>query len=53
MQNRATREYSVRYGWTITVQVKKVESGAAQRAMRKRLMESVRPGRSTWSWSGA
>ena len=34
MQNRAIREYAARRGWTITMQVKEVGSGAAQRQLR-------------------
>jgi DNA invertase Pin-like site-specific DNA recombinase len=42
MQNRAMREYAVRRGWTITLQVKEVGSGAAQRQSRAELMEAAR-----------
>ena len=42
MQNRALREYAARRGWTTTMQVKEVGSGAAQRQMRERLMEAAR-----------
>ena len=31
MQNRAMREYAVRRGWTIALQVREVNSGAAAR----------------------
>lgn len=31
MQNRALREYAARRGWTITMQVREVNSGAAER----------------------
>jgi predicted site-specific integrase-resolvase len=30
MQNRAMREYAARRGWTITLQVREVNSGAAR-----------------------
>jgi DNA invertase Pin-like site-specific DNA recombinase len=42
MQNRAIREYAARRGWDITMQVKEVGSGAAQRQMREKLMEAAR-----------
>jgi putative DNA-invertase from lambdoid prophage Rac len=42
MQNRALREYAARRGWTATMQVKEVGSGAAQRQMRETLMEAAR-----------
>jgi DNA invertase Pin-like site-specific DNA recombinase len=42
MQNRALREYAARRGWTTTMQVKEVGSGAAQRHMREKLMEAAR-----------
>jgi DNA invertase Pin-like site-specific DNA recombinase len=42
MQNRAMREYAVRRGWTITLQVKEVGSGTAQRQSRAELMEAAR-----------
>ena len=42
MQNRAMREYADRRGWTITLQVKEVGSGAAQRQVRKKLIEAAR-----------
>jgi putative DNA-invertase from lambdoid prophage Rac len=41
-QNRAMREYSVRRGWTIAVQVREVGSGAAKRQAREKLMEAAR-----------
>jgi len=31
MQNRAMREYAVRRGWTIAIQVREVNSGAEPR----------------------
>ena len=42
MQNRALREYAARRGWTTTMQVKEVGSGATQRQMREKLMEAAR-----------
>jgi DNA invertase Pin-like site-specific DNA recombinase len=42
MQNRAMREYAVRRGWTIAMQVKEVGSGASQRQMRDKLIEAAR-----------
>ena len=35
MQNRAMREYAARRGWTITLQVRDVNSGAARRSPRE------------------
>jgi DNA invertase Pin-like site-specific DNA recombinase len=42
MQSRAMREYAVRRGWTIAMQVKEVGSGATQRQLREKLLEAVR-----------
>ena len=42
MQNRAMREYATRRGWTIVLQVREVNSGAARREARERLMEAAR-----------
>ena len=42
MQNRAMREYAVRRGWTIALQVREVNSGAVQREARERLLEAAR-----------
>src|ERR1700694_1010710 len=42
MQNRAMREYSARRGWTITLQVREVSSGAAKREAREKLLEAAR-----------
>jgi DNA invertase Pin-like site-specific DNA recombinase len=42
MQNRAMREYAARRGWTIALQVREVNSGAAQRKAREQLMEAAR-----------
>jgi hypothetical protein len=42
MQSRALREYAVRRGWTITVQIREVGSGAVKREAREKLLEAVR-----------
>src|SRR3989441_11518992 len=42
LQIRALREYTVRRGWTIALQVKEVGSGASQRQLREKLLEAVR-----------
>src|SRR3954471_17671238 len=43
LQIRALREYAVRQGWTITLQVKEVGSGAsAERQLREKLLEAAR-----------
>ena len=42
MQNRAMREYAVRRGWTIALQVKEIGSGATQRQLREKLLEAAR-----------
>jgi len=42
MQNRAMREYAARRGWTIALQVREVNSGAARREARERLLEAAR-----------
>jgi putative DNA-invertase from lambdoid prophage Rac len=42
MQNRAMREYAVRRGWTIAMQVREVGSGAAKREARERILEAAR-----------
>src|SRR5450631_1603499 len=42
LQIRALREYAVRRGWTIAMQVKEVGSGASQRQLREKLLESAR-----------
>jgi DNA invertase Pin-like site-specific DNA recombinase len=41
MQNRAMRE-SGRRGWTIALQVREVNSGAARREAREKLLEAAR-----------
>ncbi len=42
MQNRAMREYAIRRGWTIALQVREVNSGAAKRQAREKLLEAAR-----------
>src|SRR5712672_2261250 len=42
LQIRALREYVLRRGWTIALQVKKVGSGASQRQLREKLLEAAR-----------
>lgn len=42
MQNRAMREYAVRRGWTIVLQVREVNSGAAKRELREKILEAAR-----------
>jgi putative DNA-invertase from lambdoid prophage Rac len=42
MQNRAMREYAARRGWIIALQVREVNSGAARREARERLLNAAR-----------
>jgi putative DNA-invertase from lambdoid prophage Rac len=42
MQSRAMREYAARRGWTITMQVREVGSGAVKREAREKLLEAAR-----------
>src|SRR5260221_5164107 len=42
MQSRALREYAARRGWTITVQMREVGSGAAKREAREKLLAAAR-----------
>src|SRR5579883_2728163 len=42
MQSRAMREYAARRGWTIALQVREVNSGAAWREAREKLLEAAR-----------
>jgi hypothetical protein len=42
MQSRALREYAARRGWTITVQIREVGSGAVKREAREKLLEAAR-----------
>ena len=41
MQSRAMREYAVRRGWTVAMEVREVGSGAAQREAREELLDAV------------
>lgn len=52
MQNRAMREYAVRRGWNVALQVREVGSGAAERKARERLMERRGAAKSTSCWCG-
>ena len=42
LQIRALREYAVRRGWSIAMQVKEVGSGASQRQLREKLLDAAR-----------
>jgi putative DNA-invertase from lambdoid prophage Rac len=42
LQIRVLREYAARRGWTITLQVKEVGSGASQRELREKLLDAAR-----------
>src|SRR5450756_1040613 len=42
LQIRALREYAVRRGWTVAMQVKEVGSGASQRQQREKLLDAAR-----------
>ncbi len=42
MQNRAMREYAARRGWTVVMQVRQVNSGAATRHARDTLLAAGR-----------
>ena len=42
LQIRALREYAARRGWTITLQVKEIGSGASQRVRREQRLEAAR-----------
>ena len=42
MQYRAMREYAARRGWTIAMQVREINSGAAKREAREKLLEAAR-----------
>ena len=42
MQSRAMREYAARRGWTVTLQVREVNSGGARREAREKLLEAAR-----------
>jgi hypothetical protein len=38
MQNRAMREFAARRGWTVAMQVREVNSGAARREARGKIL---------------
>jgi DNA invertase Pin-like site-specific DNA recombinase len=42
MQNRTMREYAARRGWAIALQVREVNSGAAKRDAREKILEAAR-----------
>lgn len=42
MQNRALREYAARRCWTVALQVREVNSGAARREAREKILEAAR-----------
>src|SRR5208283_5514416 len=42
MQSRALREYAAHRGWTIALQVREVNSGAARREAREKVLEAAR-----------
>jgi DNA invertase Pin-like site-specific DNA recombinase len=42
LQSREMREYAVRRGWTIAVNVREVSSGAAKREAREKLLKAAR-----------
>ena len=42
MQNRAMREYAARRGWTVAMQIREVNSGAARREAREKILEAAR-----------
>ena len=42
MQNRAMRVYAARRGWTLALQVREVNSGAARREAREKMLEAAR-----------
>ena len=42
IQNRAMRDYAARRGWTIVLHVREVNSGAARRETREKLLEAAR-----------
>ena len=42
MQNRAMREYAARRGWVIALQIREVNSGAARREAREKILEAAR-----------
>jgi Resolvase, N terminal domain len=43
MQSRAMREHATRRGWTIALQVREANSGAAKRQAREKLLNAAPP----------
>src|SRR5947207_12874763 len=52
LQIRALQEYAVRRGWTITLQVKEVGSGASERQVRRSCWRRRAAAKSTLCWCG-
>jgi DNA invertase Pin-like site-specific DNA recombinase len=50
MQSRAMREYAARRGWTIALQIREVNSRAAKREAREKVLEAARR-RRNWNIS--
>ena len=48
LQTHTMREHVARRGWTITLQVKKIGSGASQRERREELLEAARRREIEW-----
>ena len=42
LQNRAMQDYAARRGWTVTIEIKEVGSGASVRELRQKLLEAAR-----------
>jgi putative DNA-invertase from lambdoid prophage Rac len=42
LQARALRDYAARRGWTISLQIKEVGSGSAERGLREKLLDAAR-----------
>ena len=42
MQNRAMQEYAARRGWIVALQIREVNSGAAKREAREKVLEAAR-----------
>ena len=42
LQIRALREYAARRGWTVSMQVKEIGSGASERELREKIIEAAR-----------
>src|SRR5450759_4303093 len=52
LQMRALREYVIRRGWTIDLQLKEVGSGASQRQLRRSCWRRRAAAKSMWCWCG-